>query len=97
MAIIYMVKHEYEVDGGFGDSVYVEDVIAVCLEKKDAEAIVETYSKPHIYLEPYDSLSCGSLTIEEKKTTTFAEFVSDNNKKDCWWLINNVLVEEEED
>ena len=62
---VYIVKHVYEVDGGFGDAIGTEEVLCGFTNKAEAEAFVSAYSKPHVYRRPYDNLTCGELVIEE--------------------------------
>jgi len=62
---LYLIKHLYDTDGGFGDSISNEKTVCVTLNKTEAEEFVKKYSNPHIYDEPYDSLWCGELSITE--------------------------------
>ena len=62
---VYIVKHVYDVDGGFGDAIGVEDVLCGFTNKAEAEAFVSAYERLHIYDRPYASLHCGELVIEE--------------------------------
>ena len=62
---IYLVKHLYDVDGGFGDAVENEEVIAIYSNKFVAKRFVKKWNNPHVYDEPYESLWCNSLKIEE--------------------------------
>jgi hypothetical protein len=63
---LYIVKHEYDVDGGFGDSVPTEETLFVTLDKKLAEDFVEKYNRPTVYACPYSELWHGQLKIEEQ-------------------------------
>ena len=64
---IYVIKHLYDEDGGFGDSVPVSEVIGFCTSKAKAQKYVEKYENEHIYASPYSELYCGALVIEELK------------------------------
>ena len=76
---VYIVKHVYDVDGGFGDAIEKEDVLCGFTSKAEAEAFVRAYEKPHVYSRPYDDLWCGELVIEE---LTMAPPLVD----EMWWL-----------
>lgn len=62
---VYIVKHVYEVDGGFGDAIGTNDVLCGFTNKAEAEAFVGAYARPHVYDRPYAALTCGELVIEE--------------------------------
>ena len=62
---VYIVKHVYDEDGGFGDAVSVEEVLCGFVNKAEAEAFVSTYEKPHVYDQPYADLMCGELVVEK--------------------------------
>lgn len=53
---IYVISHVYDVDGGFGDAVQVEDVLGFVVGAKVADEYVEKYSKPEVYDRPYSDL-----------------------------------------
>ena len=76
---VYIVKHEYEVDGGFGDAVGVSDVLCGFASKAEAEAFVRAYENPHVYDRPYAELTCGDLVIEELTMTP-------PSVDKMWWL-----------
>lgn len=76
---VYIVKHEYDVDGGIGDAIGKEDVLCGFTSEAEAEAFVSAYEKPHIYDQPYDDLWCGNLVIEE--LNMIPPFVDE-----MWWL-----------
>ena len=63
---LYIIKHEFDVDGGFGDGVRKTEVVCLTLDKEKAEAFVEKYSDEHVYDKPYDELCCGGLYVEEQ-------------------------------
>lgn len=76
---VYIVKHVYDVDGGFGDAICVSDVLCGFTNKTEAEAFVGAYSKPHVYDRPYSNLTCGDLVIDV--LTMIPPSVDD-----MWWL-----------
>ena len=86
---IYEVVHLYDVDGGFGDAIGEEYVIARFTDKAKAEEIVEKYAKPHIYEKPYANLWCGNLIIREVEINTCID------ESHMWWL-DNAEVEQED-
>lgn len=85
--MVYVVKHEYDVDGGYGDAVRVDDIVAIFESETDAQRFVEKYSNPHVYDTPYNDLYCGELTI--MRIDVIPEGDPDQkaniDKKDLWW------------
>lgn len=75
----YSVFHNYSVDGGFGDSVYCTDLVAIFESKEDAEAYVKKYNNPHVYDRPYDELWAGELEIKENEIIMHKDFNINNN------------------
>ena len=61
---LYVVKHVYDTDGGFGDAIYQEDVLFTTLDKALAESYIAKYSNPVIYDRPYSNLYHGKLELE---------------------------------
>ena len=88
MEKIYEVVHLYDVDGGFGDAIGREDVIARFAEESKAKEIVEKYAKPHIYEKPYASLYCGELVVHEVELDVYPE------EKSMWWLRTKSLEDD---
>jgi hypothetical protein len=76
---VYIVKHEYYVDGGFGDAVPVSEILCGFVNKAEAEAFVSAYENPHVYDDPYEELTCGELVIEELTMTP-------PSVDSMWWL-----------
>lgn len=76
---IYLVKHCFDVDGGFGDAISQEEVICGFDNREDANEFIEKYSNPHIYDSPYASLECGILQVEELNMTP-------PDREDMWWF-----------
>lgn len=70
---VYMVKHKFDVDGGFGDAIPQEEYILSFRDKSDAELFVKEFSQPHVYSKPYDSLWCGELVIDEINPVSYSE------------------------
>ena len=62
---IYLIIHEYDVDGGFGDAIGCEEVVTAFSTIEKANEFVKKYEKPRIYWKPYNNLYCGNLRIEE--------------------------------
>ena len=62
---IYIIKHCYDIDGGFGDAVPEETPLFATKSKAKAEAYVAKYNNPEIYYSPYQDLYHHGLTIEE--------------------------------
>lgn len=62
---LYQIVHEYGVDGGFGDAVPCDEVIAITADKEKAEEYVKKYSKPIIYDIPYAELVAHILKVKE--------------------------------
>lgn len=65
---MYGVFHEYDEDGGLGYAVAVKDLLFVADSKEVADAYAEKWSNPHEYEHPYDSLFCGTISVEEIRT-----------------------------
>ena len=77
---VYVVKHIYDEDGGFGDPVRVSDVLGFCTSEDKAKEICKKYSNEHVYDVPYEELECGYITYEELHE------VNDDMFTDAWWL-----------
>ena len=92
MAKIYQVFHYYGTDGGFGDCVSQEAVIATFADYADAKAFVDRFAKPHIYDKPYSYLPCGELRVMESDIIQKGELnLDDIDTSNFWWLNNEVL------
>lgn len=93
---VYLVKHFYAVDGGYGDAIPNEDTVACFDNKEDADAFVEKYSNPHVYDRPYAELTCGDLDVEELTVLSHEEAEKTTYK----WVNNgwgsDILMTEEE-
>ena len=70
MAKVYLIKHMYDVDGGFGDAVPTEKIIGAFADKAEAEAFVERWDTPKVYDKPYAELEYHSLEMEEVEIGT---------------------------
>ena len=92
MKKVYLVFHEFTVDGGFGDAIPCEDFIMAFDNLEDAQTFVERFSKPHAYEKPYDTLYCGELFIRNIDVPTHDEIDFDKvDTEGFWWLYNEVL------
>lgn len=76
---VYIVKHVYDEDGGFGDAIGVENVLCGFMSEAEAESFVSKYAKPHIYDRPYADLWCGELVVEELNMIP-------PSVDEMWWL-----------
>ena len=78
MEKVYIIKHEYDVDGGFGDAISREDVVGIvkCSEE-DIKKFDEKYNKPEVYDSPYADLECHSIIIEEVTILDISDLESD--------------------
>ena len=79
---IYNVAHVYDIDGGFGDVVRGEELVATFANREDAEAFVAKYSHPYVYEVPYDEMWCNQFVIVETEVITHSEFNLDKTPKD---------------
>ena len=83
---IFNVFHLYDEDGGFGDPVGQEELIASFENKSDAEEFANLLSNPHVYDKPYADLSCGYIEVRELDVISHAEFdASKVDKAKYWW------------
>ena len=88
---VYNVFHRYHIDGGFGDAISRNDLIATFESKEDAEAFANEFSNPHVYDSP--DLFCGNLYVEEKEIISHKEFDMYSVDGRYWWLPNPRDVE----
>jgi len=58
---MYGIYHMYDVDGGFGDAVPKQELVATCESEEIAKKYCEKHDKNHIYDRPYADLYCGKL------------------------------------
>ena len=61
----YLVMHEYDIDGGYGDAVHCSDPVALFYTKAEACKYAKKYIDPQIYDTPYCELENGELSIVE--------------------------------
>ena len=63
---LWNIFHGYDVDGGFGDPVYQEDLVAT-VEATDDEIkeFVEKWNKSEVYDRPYGYLECHAVFARE--------------------------------
>ena len=83
---VYVVMHYYATDGGFGDAVPVEDIVAVFASKDAADKFAKRWSNPHVYDKPYAELSCGILQVVEYDLHDSEDDVCPENP---WWITKN--------
>lgn len=84
---IYQVIHLYETDGGFGDAISQQDIIATFENYDDAKAFADRFSNDHVYDKPYSELHCGKLEVYESDVFIKGELNLDEvDKKAFWWL-----------
>lgn len=60
---MYGIYHWFDVDGGFGDSVGNEELIAICETEELAKEYAEKWDCTHVYDQPYSDLYCGRLVV----------------------------------
>ena len=83
---VFNVFHLYDEDGGFGDAVGQEELIASFENKSDAEEFANLLSNPHAYNKPYADLSCGYIEVREVDIISHVEFdASKIDKEQYWW------------
>lgn len=61
---IYILKHCYDVDGGFGDSIPQESTLFITDDKEFAYAYKAKHHKPEVYAVPYAALWHHAIRIE---------------------------------
>jgi len=64
MEKVYIIKELYDVDGGFGDAIPQERIMAITRDEGLAKAYVEKYNKPRVYDIPYAALTEHGLAYE---------------------------------
>ena len=65
MMTLYGIYHCWDTDGGYGDAIGQEQLIAITDSEDVASEYVKKWSKEHLYDTPYAELSCGILRYEE--------------------------------
>ncbi len=70
MSKVFLITHVYDVDGGFGDAIAREKVVAATVDRKAAYSCVEKFSK--------SGLSYGDLQVREVELKTGAELLEKN-------------------
>lgn len=78
MSKIYIIKHCFYVDGGFGDAVYEEEVVKVTTSEELAKAYVKKWDDPFVYDHPYDDVTMHGLSYEEYEI----EYLEEERKKE---------------
>ena len=69
---IYMIIHQYDVDGGFGDAIPREEVLWTTTSKALAEAYVAKWNDTFVYDQPYADLEKNTLDIREMVINNFS-------------------------
>lgn len=62
---MFGIYHVWDEDGGFGDAVQVDELVALCYDKDTADAFVAKHSNKHVYDNPYCCLECGELVARD--------------------------------
>lgn len=61
----WIIIHEYDVDGGFGDAITQEEILAVVrATEKEKDDFLDTYNNPYVYDVPYAELMCHGVRME---------------------------------
>ena len=88
MMEVYLVKHHYDTDGGFGDAVACEETVAIFSDRETAEKFVECfeYHEATVYDKPYAYLTFGEFTIESTPVFGKDEYpTADQIEADGYW------------
>lgn len=96
---VYVVTHLYDRDGGFGDAVPCDDVVAIFFFKDEAEEFVKRYSNKHCYDIPYAYLYAGELEIEEYPMYSAVrseeyEDIFNKHLRDNWYYKTDAISED---
>lgn len=77
------IFHQYDVDGGFGDPVATEDLVAT-VEATDEEIkeFLRVWNKPEVYSRPYCDLYHHGVQAVEVKMTKLCDVVPYSNDPD---------------
>ncbi len=71
---VWNVIHIFDVDGGFGDAIYEEEVVlTIYATDEEAKAFEEKYNKPYVYDHPWMDLTCHGVCLEEVKPIDVSE------------------------
>lgn len=95
--LVYIVKHLYDDDGGFGDAIWNEETVAVFSSEELAKRFVEERFEIHettIYDHPYADLTFGTFSIKPMEVFESLEAISsikcgsyDHCKEQYDWFI----------
>lgn len=82
---LWNIFHAYDVDGGFGDPVGVEDLVAT-VEATDDEIkeFVEKWNKPECYEKPYCYMECHRVYTREVQVKTLQGLEPYSTDPDDW-------------
>ena len=92
---LYIIVHYYDVDGGFGDAIPREEVIAtVWATEEETKSFLEKYDKPYVYDTPYADLECHGVNICELDPIDISELDEDTLEEkfhgpDFNWRLND--------
>ncbi len=70
---MFGIYHRYDVDGGFGDAIGKQDLIAFCESEEIAKKYCEMHDRTQVYDSPYSDLYKGTLAYEELDVPTITE------------------------
>lgn len=91
---MFGIYHMYDVDGGFGDAVTRDDLIALCDDEKMANEYAERFNATHVYDTPYADLYCGELEVRD--LNNLIVITKDNEHTSPWdstiWPENNGYI-----
>ena len=94
----FLVLHEFDVDGGFGDAIgEIEPLFAInCTEEEVKQYCKDiTDKESYVYDEPYNELECHRLTYQELATVD--KFDNVNLKDYDSWKYVDWHVRDDED
>ena len=64
---VYVIKHGYDVDSGYGDAVYTEEILHIVADEQTAIDYCKKWDKPYVYFSyaPYADLTRNHVFYEE--------------------------------
>ena len=72
----WMITHEYDTDGGFGDAITVRDVVAIVeATEEEIDAFLKEWNKPRIYDRPYANLYEHYVTADPVEVQDLSKVV----------------------
>ena len=83
---LYIIKHCYDVDGGFGDAVAQETVVGTAMATEEQiKAYIEKWNKPRIYDKPYCALYDHSVRAEKIEVSDLDSIVPYDEDDPCYF------------